>query len=314
MPAVLSIPAQEAETQPLEVHPARPWSLSEAQAFQRASNEIVAYCLLGKQYVVIAWPVRANGVRIVPAGLFDYLERRGLFICCFCAAASTKPVIARIVHSMSGEVKMYCNKTPNACGFRVNLSNVYRNGQLVSAYSNLPLLNSGRAPQTACMEVEFNVKYAGQKGPYFKGYAGEHVSDYEGCVQLKGTSLTFISQPTLINRVEAKLYVPYPRPEAIRARQNELQARAIQELSVCRPRRQSAAQTTIVRRQSGPSRTLLHGGIDTTHFANNLERGVGVPQRNFSYLFQACNSCGHMFYTDRLNQHLLKCSVIVIDN
>jgi hypothetical protein len=51
------------------------------------------------------------------------------------------------------------------------------------------------------MEVEFFVKCAGNKGPYFEGYAGEHVSDYEGCMQLRGASLTFFSQPTLIHRV-----------------------------------------------------------------------------------------------------------------
>jgi hypothetical protein len=51
------------------------------------------------------------------------------------------------------------------------------------------------------MEVEFFVKHAGNKGPYFEGYFGEHVSDYEGCMQLRGASLIFASQPTLINRV-----------------------------------------------------------------------------------------------------------------
>ncbi|KAJ2930313.1 hypothetical protein H1R20_g6739, partial [Candolleomyces eurysporus] len=173
---------------------------------------------------------------------------------------------------------MYCNKTPSKCQFYVNLSNVYRNGQLTSSYPKVPLFSSGRSPSTASMEVEFYVKHAGNKGPYFEGYLGEHFSDYEGCMQLRGASLTFASQPTFINRVAAQLYVPYPRPEAICARQLELQARTAQELSVCHPRRQGGADTVIIRRQNGPLHTLLHGGIDTAYFLRNLERGVGVSQ------------------------------------
>jgi hypothetical protein len=50
-------------------------------------------------------------------------------------------------------------------------------------------LATGGAPDMASLRDEFRSLESTLHGPYFRGYCGEHESEYEGTMQLAGTPL-----------------------------------------------------------------------------------------------------------------------------
>ena len=87
--------------------------------------------------------------------------------------------------------------------FPVNLTKICQTATHESDYEHLPLLgmslhlftrlllilsSATGAPDMASLRNEFR-SIASTHGPYFRGYCGEHESEYQGTTQLAGASL-----------------------------------------------------------------------------------------------------------------------------
>ena len=63
-------------------------------------------------------PVGPQGTRIVPGGVFDWMERRGLVFECFCALVSGQTIAARFINEyMSDHTVVCCHHPESRCGF-----------------------------------------------------------------------------------------------------------------------------------------------------------------------------------------------------
>jgi hypothetical protein len=84
----------------------------------------------------------------------------------------------------------------------VNLTQIYETAIYDAEYEHLPLLCTSQhplrlllslfsatgAPDMASLRTEFRSIDSTRHGPYFRGYCGEHESEYQGTTQLAGTS------------------------------------------------------------------------------------------------------------------------------
>ncbi|KAJ7508405.1 hypothetical protein B0H11DRAFT_2304323 [Mycena galericulata] len=169
----------------------------ELARYQKNSTELVVYCRPLSQAVTISWPAH-NGVKIVPTGIRPWLRNRGLFLECFCGfrSALNEPRSCQIVESqVSGDVLAFCHFDHPRCGFKVNLSYVYRHSILKSSYAHLPSLKSGGTPDMDTWVVAhlLHVSDAVDICPHFEGYGGEHKSQYPtGTQQLSGPLLVHV--------------------------------------------------------------------------------------------------------------------------
>ncbi|KAF8154586.1 hypothetical protein B0H34DRAFT_676339 [Crassisporium funariophilum] len=96
----------------------RPSIFDECVRAQCSSSDIVIYSALATQIVRIAWPLYC-GVKIKPSGIKDWLRARGLHWACFCGmtAASGVHLSAQIVHTIAGDVVVFCHYEPSTCNF-----------------------------------------------------------------------------------------------------------------------------------------------------------------------------------------------------
>lgn len=58
-----------------------------------------------------------NGTRIVPTGIKQWLQKRGLHWSCFCALIGGSSTPSRIVESLQGDVLIFCHHDSSRCGF-----------------------------------------------------------------------------------------------------------------------------------------------------------------------------------------------------
>ncbi|KIK79499.1 hypothetical protein PAXRUDRAFT_28398 [Paxillus rubicundulus Ve08.2h10] len=138
MPIALLLP-------PLPIVPLNPDILSIDVIFhpcivaQCMSNDLVIYmCDLG-QIITITYPLGPNGVRIVPGGIFKWMERHGLVLECFCALMSGQPTPACFVNEyLSRHTIVHCHHIDNQCGFYLNVTNIHVMTLLESAYWHIP--------------------------------------------------------------------------------------------------------------------------------------------------------------------------------
>ena len=91
--------------------------------------------------------------------------------------------------------------------FSVNLTQIYQTATHESEYEHLPILGMSLhlfglllifspatgVPDMACLRTDFRSIRSTQHGPYFRGYCGEHESEYQGTTQLAGTPLGRLS-------------------------------------------------------------------------------------------------------------------------
>jgi hypothetical protein len=159
-----------------------------------------------------------HGRRILPHRIKEWLRNRGLHWSCFCSLTFGGSRSTRIVEALSGSVYAFCNVQSSVCGFQsrlyfvmwhivltnfpVNLSRVHETASYESEYDHLPALSRSfvlcrlslicsvatSAPDMARLRNQFRSIEGTQPGPYFRGYCGEHESEYQGAVQLAGTT------------------------------------------------------------------------------------------------------------------------------
>jgi hypothetical protein len=165
-----------------------------------------------------------HGRRILPHRIKEWLRNRGLHWPCFCSLTFGGSSSSRIVEALSGSVCAFCNSYSSGCGFRStsrfedgyslhcvlniffsqldsNLSNCHVRVRVrtsptsmhvpTSLFFELQLIFSSAtgAPDMASLRTEFRSIESTEHGPYYRGYCGEHESEYQGTTQLAGTSL-----------------------------------------------------------------------------------------------------------------------------
>lgn len=170
-----------------------------------------------------------HGRRILPHRIKEWLRNRGLHWACFCSLTLGGSRSTRIIESLNGSVYAFCNDHTSVCGFRsmwslicrsivysqitvlpVNLSRVYETAIYGSEYTNLPVrcMSSKQIPNfySAIFVAAGTPNMAGLRdqflsvgsGPYFRGYCGEHESEYQETTQLAGDSLGKPSTPPFL--------------------------------------------------------------------------------------------------------------------
>lgn len=145
--------------------------------YQRGSTELIIFSREVKQIVTVAYPIASGRFRIRPYGFADYLQRRGLFIECFCGILSDMPCSTRIVDSaINGHVLMQCAN--ERCGFRADLTDIYHTSFFTSTYGELPTLVANPQPDMTLIYNAFRCLPPNLHdiAPYFNGYLGSHVS------------------------------------------------------------------------------------------------------------------------------------------
>ncbi|KAF8834391.1 hypothetical protein BDN67DRAFT_1016557 [Paxillus ammoniavirescens] len=111
---------------------------------QRMSNNLVIYTRDLGRIIMIAYPLGPNGVRIIPGGVFEWMERRGLVLECFCALVSGQPTPVRFVNEyLSRHTVVRCHHIDNRCGFYLDVTNIHVMTLLESAYWHIPTTSFG---------------------------------------------------------------------------------------------------------------------------------------------------------------------------
>ncbi|KAF8149224.1 hypothetical protein K438DRAFT_2027418 [Mycena galopus ATCC 62051] len=285
---------------------------SELNQYQRSSSELVVFSRLAERAVQIAYPTY-NHQKILPTGLFHYLRARGVFFECWCAfqADAGMPRSCRIVVSkVTGNVFAFCHFEHDRCGFKLNLTDIFKTSLLKSSYNGFPTLESGAAP--ADMEillVAFTLQGfpAQEIAPYFEGYLGEHISKYPpGTRQLGGTLL--FHRPRKAVTTRGRHATPYHRPQKQAPTSNayyfeidDLHPRSAPARMIASSSRIPLDHNSNSVSCAGPSKP---NGSD---YHKNLAAGKGVDHNVFNDMFERCRKCGLMFTVSALRLHSERC-------
>ncbi|KAG1896812.1 uncharacterized protein F5891DRAFT_1188141 [Suillus fuscotomentosus] len=206
--------------------------------YQRGSTELVIFSREVKQLVTVAYP-KSGRFRIRPYGLADYLQRRGLFIECFCGMLSDTPCSTRIVDSaVNGHVLMQCAN--EQCGFRANITDIYHTSFFTSSYEELPTLVANPQPNMNPVHDAFRQLAPNEHdiAPYFHGYLGSHVSVWPDFRQLRG----------LVGAPSAN---PRPFIRLVHRRAGSIQGAAASQLSMAARRGQRVSTRLPLGQDSG---------------------------------------------------------------
>jgi hypothetical protein len=161
-----------------------------------------------------------------------------------------------------------------------------------------------------------------QQGPYFRGYCGEHESEYQGAIQLAGTplgnaiikSFYSFSQTSTIAGSSMLTEVDGARARN-RARLDEESRRF--RATILRPRPTSSAYTRIRGRacpdaNAGPSiaRNLNFGvpSVREQEILDRLQAGEGILGTEMGNLFEKCTLCDDYFVASLLRVHIRGCA------
>ncbi|KAJ6452182.1 hypothetical protein C8R47DRAFT_1229530 [Mycena vitilis] len=275
-----------------------------------------------------------NNVKIVPSGIRGFLRNRGLLIECFCAFLSEHddPKSCQIVVSkVTNHVFLFCHYPNAQCAFKVNLTQVHDKCLLKSSYPNLPLLTTGKAPDTDILLVAFTLHNFpdDDTAPHFEGYLGEHISEYPpGTGQLSGTLLLQHVKPRA-NTNRRRQSSPYARHE-LKAPRSNAQYLEIDDI----PRRHREVVTAPARMRAasnaaaGPSHISM-GSVSArrtapfplrlgsnepeasegkeARYLRQLLSGRGIPANAVEGLMEDCTECGQYFTASALKAHIKKC-------
>ncbi|PPQ99499.1 hypothetical protein CVT26_008392 [Gymnopilus dilepis] len=157
---------------------------------QRQSQDLVVYSRVANSVVKIAWPTR-KGAPIVPRGIKNFLDGRGVFWECFCAVLSSEARPCRIVASRNNrDVFAFCHGTegdPN-CGFYLNLTKKVNTTSLFSDYGHLPSAKTGRRANMSPYILSHRLATSlSETAPFFEGYLGEFTHEHGGITQLNSS-------------------------------------------------------------------------------------------------------------------------------
>ena len=180
---------------------------------------------------------------------------------------------------------------------------------------------TGDVPDMERLRSQFRTIESTRRGPYFRGYCGEHESEYHGTIQLAGASL--VERGTLIiisfhlsTQFTDIVGPPTPYDDACarrRARLDEESQRI--RATIIPPRPTSLAFTRIRGRpnvSAGPSTVQVHNlGVPSVReqgIIDRLQVGEGVLAADMTSLFEKCTLCDHYFVASLLRLHIRGCA------
>ncbi|KAJ6561640.1 hypothetical protein B0H19DRAFT_1259307 [Mycena capillaripes] len=300
--------------------------------YQQNSTELVVYSRLDEMAVSCSWPTH-NGTKIKPTGFKAYLRNRGLFIECFCAFTSDRlhPFSCQLVVSkVTGHVLAFCHFSSARCGFKMNLTRIYRKCLLVSSYPGLPTLASGQLPETETLLVAFRLQEfpVEEMAPHFPGYLGEHRNGYPRGTEKMCSSLLahppstqssnrrrqgspFVRQQLQAPRSKARYYeigdpqVPGRQVFTAPARtQNAIVSSSrvtLESASHRRPAPYPLRLGSPFRRQGEEAEGK------ETKFLQQLVSGGGVAEDAWDGLIEKCTKCRRLFIASALKGHVKVC-------
>lgn len=175
-------------------------------------------------------------------------------------------------------------------------------------------------PDMDSLRREFRSIESTQRGPYFRGYCGEHASEHCGVVQLAGSSPAEQGNchPILLFINSTFWFIGlFPSDFGARERNRDRldeEARRMRA-TIVRSRPASTAYTRIRGRRNAtatPStvQTLDFGGplIREQEVIDRLQVGEGVSGTEMADLFEKCTLCGHYFIASLLRLHIRACA------
>jgi hypothetical protein len=217
--------------------------------------------------------------------------------------------------------------------FSVNLTQVYETATYDSEYAHLPvlckfqvsylcilLLNlpaAAGAPDMAELRNQIRSIDRTQHGPYFRGYCGEHESEYHGITQLAGNSfgeplsLSIFTQFNCISvsSMQTRNFDAHVRR---RGRLDEESQRV--RANILPPRPTSLAYTRIRgcrNASAGPSGVHVYDlgvpSVREQEVIDRLHAGEGVLGTEMNNLFEKCTVCDLYFVASLLRVHIRGC-------
>ncbi|KAG9309389.1 hypothetical protein JVU11DRAFT_10637 [Chiua virens] len=249
---------------------------------QRTSTDLVIYTRDLGRIITIAYPLGPHGARIVPSGVFHWMERRGLVFECFCALVSSQLTPARFVDEfISRHTVVRCHYADNHCGFYLDLTRIYLMTLYESPYEYLPTLTFG-VPNINSILARWRRLVTGDPtllqhpAPFVRGYFSVHVSVYPGIHQLRSG----LSRP-LILATPHRRYHPYNG----HASQSPINVIALHRSTPYQLPRRRMSNRNSRAEVPGPSRLGL-AGHQTDDF------------------FEQCDHCGESFTQSALRVHI----------
>ncbi|KAF8162742.1 hypothetical protein B0H34DRAFT_671902 [Crassisporium funariophilum] len=140
--------------------------------------------LPGWSFLLLCWPLY-RGVKIKPSGIKDWLRARGLHWACFCGmtAASGVHLSAQIVHTIAGDVVVFCHYEPSTCNFFLNLSDIFQIARCASEYTHLQKIDQlqGSMGHEAVDLVNLRLLQlvTSEVAPLLKGFCGNFIAGVE---------------------------------------------------------------------------------------------------------------------------------------
>ncbi|KAF8158437.1 hypothetical protein B0H34DRAFT_674846 [Crassisporium funariophilum] len=271
----------------------RPSIFDECLRAQRSSSDIVIYSALATQIVRVAWPLY-RGVKIKPSGIKDWLRARGLHWACFCGmtAASGVHLSAQIVHTIAGDVVVFCHYEPSTCNFFLNLSDIFQIARCASEYTHLQKIDQlqGSTGHEAVDLVNLRLSQlvTSEVAPLLKGFCGDFIAGVE---QLSGSrQYTAKSASTTIRR-QPRMSLP------------TMQSSPIQTASTSR---QEAPATS----SAGPSNldhTSTSKLTDQRRVIARLAKGEGIEWQEWDGVVETCDMCKTTFLQANFKAHARGC-------
>ncbi|KAG9309528.1 hypothetical protein JVU11DRAFT_10502 [Chiua virens] len=263
---------------------------------QLVSNDIVIYSRDFGCVITVAYPVRLCGTRIVPSGIFSWMQRRGLVFECFCGLVSTQNTPARFVDEFaSGHTVVRCHYVENHCGFYLDLTKIRLMTLYESTYEYLPTSSIG-APRPQINRivrqwqdsVRRDTTLLHHSAPFVEGYFTIHTSLYPEIQQLRSG----LSQPLAL--ATPRRYHPYNQPQRHARESTSALHHYMQYQS---PHRHTSDRNSRID-VAGPSR-LGHGlpqfSEREIHTLDALQMGLGVTGFEMDELFEQCDHCSRSF-------------------
>ncbi|PPQ81154.1 hypothetical protein CVT26_011107 [Gymnopilus dilepis] len=279
---------------------------------QRQSNDIIIHSRPAQSAVRIAWPTR-NGVPIVPRGVKNYLDTKGIYWECFCALISDVARPCRIVVSrQDGDVLAFCHHLDDTlkCGFFMNLNSKARSTTLFSNYGHISSAKFGAHVDMSPYILSYKLlEPVGEIAPFFDGYLGESTSDRPGIKQLNSGMKYYSKTRSIKDR-------PSSFPEPLRHSEGFSSITSCDgDLSTSpRKRRKMSISTESI---SDPAVSDLLQELTTVecHVESSqrqclerLRRGDGLTRLEYESLVESCSSCNRYFLSEALRSHIPNCS------
>ncbi|PPQ70120.1 hypothetical protein CVT26_013405 [Gymnopilus dilepis] len=301
---------------------------------QRKSGDLTVYSRPAQSVVRISWPTR-HGVPIVPKGVKNYLDAKGMFWECFCAIVSevARPCLI-VVSRQDGDVLAFCNHLDDAlkCGFFMNLNSKLGSTTLFSNYGHISSAKTGAHVNMEPYILSYKASASvSEIAPFFEGYLGESTSDYPGIKQLNSGikyrkyhnedhSMKFdpkhlFSFAETLPFSEEKSSTPCSDQDLSlspnKRRWNDGTS-SDQDVPTPSKKRHKKTVSTSCQAVSHSLQDLPPTGFDVgssqNQYLEQLKRGDGLTRLEYESLVELCDNCNRYFLVQALRSHIPTCS------